>query len=310
MLLFVVVLMPSASSQTPSRRDNLVFIFDNLGLWTFIDGVYTQLHDVDPGQIAVADADGNGIDDIACTFGPYLWTFYNNSSWHHEWTDDTCLCVDDTLLAFKVVDPAAQPHYVIEGFYTTFTVAPQTFQPYRLITRRHDALGTVTGHITHPLTSGFDDVILNYTDGIWISSNSLPDLVQIHPLPAQAMAVADFDPPGWAGHNIEDVVISFANGLGTWIYRTNLAWIQVHPLSAVQMAAGDVDGNGVSDLVLDFGPGYGIWIYNNLRTWRLLHPSPSRHIVLADLDGNRVKDIIVDFGPGAGIWVFQNNSRW
>jgi hypothetical protein len=175
---------------------------------------------------------------------------------------------------------------------------------------RHDAVAAVIGHVNHPQSSAGDDVILNFPDGIWIRSAYQADAVQLHPLPAQAMSVADFDPPGRVGHNTEDVAISFANGLGTWIYRTNLAWVPVHPLSAVQMAAGDLDANGVADLVLDFGPGYGIWIYSNLTSWRFLHPSTSRHIVVADLDGNGVKDIIVDFGPSAGIWVFKNNSNW
>ena len=42
-------------------------------------------------------------------------------------------------------------------------------------------------------------------------------------------------------------------------------WAQVNSRNATRLAAGDLDGNGVSDLVIDFGASVGVWVLQTAR---------------------------------------------
>jgi hypothetical protein len=109
-----------------------------------------------------------------------------------------------------------------------------------------------------------------------------------------------------------DVAIDFGPTYGLWLrYNATGAlplWSQLHYLSPSVMAAGDIDGNGISDLVVDF-PGAGLWIWMNNSYWVFLHPLDVDQLVVADLDGNGQDEIILNF-PGAGIWIRYNNTAW
>ena len=86
-------------------------------------------------------------------------------------------------------------------------------------------------------------------------------------------------------------------------------WSQVHPFDATRLAAGDLDGNGVSDLVIDFGASFGVWVLHNGTTWAQLHTLTTEGITTGDLDGNGHDEVIIDFG-GLGVWSYEDLGGW
>ena len=56
-----------------------------------------------------------------------------------------------------------------------------------------------------------------------------------------------------------DVIVSFP-GAGTWQFRNNSQWSQVHFISASEVTTSDLDINGQDDIVLSL-PGYGLWVF-------------------------------------------------
>jgi hypothetical protein len=45
------------------------------------------------------------------------------------------------------------------------------------------------------------------------------------------------------GNGQAEVIIDFGPGYGLWVWQNNSTWRQLHALSAMQMATGNVDGN-------------------------------------------------------------------
>jgi hypothetical protein len=299
-IVYVALLIPRPAGAA-ARRDDLVISFGTEGVWTVINGAFSQLHPTSVEHLAITDLDGNGVDDIALDFGDNggIWLYWNNILW-----DEVHSPSGHTPLAFGDIDRNGIRELIFVADATAI-VSTRVQEPPgggALILGRNDVLDLVTGQLDGVPA---DDLILNFpSDGIWVYRNGT-SWFQLHPQRAQAIAVGDFDRDGR-----DEVAIGFADGFGTWIYRDGRAWLPLHPRSAAHIAFGDFDRTGTTDFVLDFGPGLGIWIYDNLTSWRLLHPRSARNLVTADLDANGVKDIVVDFGPGLGIWVFQNNTNW
>jgi len=109
----------------------------------------------------------------------------------------------------------------------------------------------------------------------------------------------------------EDLVVDFG-AAGLWAWKNNAAWQQIHAYNPVNVAAGDLDGNGQSDLVVDFGagPGLGLWIRYNNSTWQSLHTYTADKILTADLNGDGRDEVIVDFGA-PGTWAYYPaTSSW
>ena len=72
------------------------------------------------------------------------------------------------------------------------------------------------------------------------------------------------------GNLVDDLIVDFGSPLGVWSWMNRSAWVQVHGLSPIRMAAGDLDGNGRDEAVLSFD-GAGTWIWWNNSNWSQLH---------------------------------------
>jgi hypothetical protein len=112
-------------------------------------------------------------------------------------------------------------------------------------------------------------------------------------------------------HQTETIFIDFGPPYGIWQYSQGTqTWSKIHNLSADQLVAADLDGNGQTDLVVNFGNSYGTWVLMNNQTWVNLHPLSPVTITAADLDSNGMADLVVNFGDPYGTWRWMNNQTW
>ena len=163
--------------------------------------------------------------------------------------------------------------------------------------------------------NGQDDLVVDFGPqyGIYLYLNNAT-WVPIHSFSAKSIVVADLD-----GNGQDDIVIDFGSGttqgapVGIWVYKNygpNGAWVQLHSVSAREIAVGDVDNSGQKDLIVDFGPAYGIFVWLNNATWKQIHSTSAKRMAVADLDGNGLEDVVIDFGSAYGLWVYNNNASW
>lgn len=89
----------------------------------------------------------------------------------------------------------------------------------------------------------------------------------------------------------------------------NGAFAQVHAISPIAIAAGDLDGNLIDEAIASFANQGLRARYNNAGGWQLLHAAAPTHIVAGDFDGDGRDDLAGDF-PGSGILVRVNNGAW
>ena len=114
------------------------------------------------------------------------------------------------------------------------------------------------------------------------------------------MATGNID--GDAGGK-SDVVINFA-GYGLYAYVNNSTWTLIHPLTAKDMAIGDIDGNGIADLALGF-LGKGVWIRYDSGAWSLLDPGDSAGLTFANVDGDPFQRWLILNSPD-GVWAWKD----
>ena len=104
-----------------------------------------------------------------------------------------------------------------------------------------------------------------------------------------------------------DLLVDFG-GSGLWQRMNNTAWLQIHTVSPLFIAAGDLDNNDQDEAIASFPS--GLWVrFNNAAPWVKLHNSVPTRFAAANVDGTAGDDLIVDFGAG-GIWVRYNNTTW
>ena len=104
-----------------------------------------------------------------------------------------------------------------------------------------------------------------------------------------------------------DLLVDFgASGLSQRM--NDLTWIKVHATSALDIAAGDLDGDGRNEAIATF-LGTGIWArYQNSSPWVRLHTATPLRLVTGDLDGNGQDDLLADF-LGDGFYALMNDTR-
>jgi len=90
-------------------------------------------------------------------------------------------------------------------------------------------------------------------------------------------------------------------------YAATGSWVLIAGAGAVQVAAGDLDGDGLDDLVATW-PNSGVWVrYSLTGNWASLSTAVPQSIASGDLDGDGKSDVLGVFD--GKIWCRYSTSR-
>jgi len=108
---------------------------------------------------------------------------------------------------------------------------------------------------------------------------------------------------------MDDAVVEFASVPGLWSYLNQETWVPLHPFSPTRIAAGDLDGNGVSDLGIDFGSGIGIYVLRTARPGHhCIHPRAKGCCWPMSTATGLTRSSSTS--AGLGLWAYVNDSVW
>ena len=227
-------LFTTPDSRIPANRDDLVASFPTLGLWRWMnDSRWLKLHNQPAEAMAVADLDGNGIDDVVIDFGATvgLWRWMNDSQWVklHGQSPEVMATGDldgnglaDVVIGFGQSGP-------VTGTWKWMNNAGWV----RLHERSPELLAT--GDLDG---NGIDDVVVDFgaTIGLWRWMNDSV-WIKLHHLSPELMVTGDLDKS-----SRDDVVVDFGSTVGLWKWMNNAGWVKLHNLSPEVMATGNLDG--------------------------------------------------------------------
>ena len=291
----------TTAALTNPRADLLLDFGPAWGLWAYYDAGGTPRWDrpnlLSPTTFAVGDIDGNGQSDIVGSFAGYgIWAFMNNTTWVqlHGY--------EASVIATGDLDGNGRDNVVVNfanhlGVWALYEGAG--WVQLQAQTASVLAVGNINGSI-----GGRAEVIAAFgASGTWIFRDNTT-WVSLHPLPAQALQVADVD-----GNGVGDVIAQF-DGYGEWIYFNSTTWTPLHLTAAAGFVAGNVNGDPghKADVVVNF-PGYGVWAWLDNSSWVAIHSMNANAMAIGDVDGNGQADIILSF-PGYGTWIYLNQTSW
>ena len=272
---------------------DLVIDFGAIGLWARMnDTSWLKLNNSSPDQLAVADMDGNGQDDVVAVFGSGIFVKRNLGGWAqlHNFVPEA--------MAVGDLDHNGKDDLVIDfgaiGLWARMNDANwlklNNSSPDQVVVADMDG-------------NGQDDVVAVFGSGIFVKRN-LGGWSQLHNFVPEALAVGDLDANGK-----DDLVIDFGS-IGLWARMNDASWLKLHNSSPQLIATGDLDGNGADDVIATFS-GSGLWQKVNLGGWGQLSASAPDEVIAADVDGNGQDDIIGNFGSTlGGLFVKRNQGSW
>ena len=299
-LFFILISITCLHSRAFSEDILVVDFGASKGLWTRTDAaIWTQIHGLNPEDIATGDIDGNGTYDLIVDFGATygLWAYMNNAIWVqlHGLNPEQIVMGD--------IDASGKDDLIIDfganvGLWAfknnSSWVQLHSLSPEQIVT------GNIDGN-------GYADIIVDFgaTYGLWTLMN-YQTWTQLHGLSSEDMVIGDID-----GSGTGDVIIDFGVTYGIWAYMNNATWVQLHSLSPEQIVTGSIDATVNDDLIIDFGATYGLWALLNNATWVQIHGLSPEDIVTGNIDAyEKYDDIIIDFGATYGIWASMNNASW
>ena len=276
-----------------SPASDLVINIGAIGLWARInDTSWLKLSNNSPEQVAVADMDGNGQDDVVAVYGSGIFVKRNLGGWTqlHNYVPEA--------LAVGDLDANGKDDLVIDfgsiGLWARMNDA--SWLKLNNASPTQIAVGDMDGN-------GADDVIAVFGSGIFVKRN-LGGWTQLHNFTPEALAVGDLD-----GNGKDDLVVDFG-GIGLWARMNDASWLKLHNSSPELIATGDLDGNGADDVLATFSS-LGLWQKLNLGGWSTLSNSAPDAVVTGDVDGTGKDDVIADFGSTlGGIFVKRDQGAW
>ena len=263
------------------------------------------LHADTAEAIAVADVDGNGVDDVIVSFpagtGP-------------DGNGGTYISRNEGLLGSLAPSTAEQ---IVAGDFDG-SGQDDLFLDFGVGGLASYMNDTAVALLTpeSPLTmavgdvdnNGADDAVFSFTAFGTVLFLNFSTASILDASPADVLALGDID-----GNGEDDIVAVFAPGTGPggtgglFIARNQGPLTSLTTLQAAQVIAGDFDGSGQDDLVLDFGGAIGLWIYLNDASAQFLALLSPVAMAAGDMDSNGQDDIIFSF-TGIGTIAYKNLS--
>jgi len=262
------------------------------------------LHADTAEAIAVADVDGNGVDDVIVSFPPATGPDGNGGTYISRNEGPLVSLIPQT--AEQIVagdfDGSGQDDLFLD-FGVGVGLASYMNDTVVALLTPQSPLTMAVGDVDN---SGADDVVLSFTAFGTVLFLNFSTVSILDASPADVLALGDID-----GNGEDDIVAVFAPGNGPggtgglFIARNQGPLTSLTTLQAAQVIAGDFDGSGQDDLVLDFGGATGLWIYLNDASVQFLTLLSPVAMAAGDMDSSGQDDIIFAF-DGVGTLAFKN----
>lgn len=230
------------------------------GLWMYkSDGTTQQFESRSAVSLAVADIDGNGIDDVIADFG-------SDGIWWIRDTWDARRIGDGNAKQLLVID---KDHDGNDQLVASFADSRgiQVFSFQSLTWASFDARVPVwmtKADINH---SGHQDLVIDFGPGTgiwaWLDNSSWK---QLDTNSGVRGVTADFDQ-----YNVDDLVVDFGAGQsksGLWGYYNGNTWSKINNSTSAKLTAADLNADGRQNVVADFGGGKGIWAWQAGTPWK------------------------------------------
>lgn len=153
---------------------------------------------------------------------------------------------------------------------------------------------------------GKDELIANYSDGIWLISNiatGTPRWAKILSV-GREVDIADLNGNGKA----ELIAGDFTPGLQ--VRMDNGKWVKLTNVPVESFSVFNLDGKYRDDLVTILSNKAGLYIKRKNQSWLKIHSRTPLNFWRADIDGDGKDNIVANFGLGLGTYVWKVNGKW
>ena len=263
------------------------------------------LHADTAAAIAVADVDGNGVDDVIVSFPATTGPDGNGGTYISR--NEGPLVSLDPQTAEQIVagdfDGSGQDDLFLDfgvGGLSSYMndTAVALLTPESPLTM---AVGDVDNN-------GADDAVFSFTAFGTVLFLNFSVVSILDPGAAETLELGDID-----GNGEDDIIASFPaetgpGGIaGVYIARNQGPLTLLTGTRAAQVLSGDFDGSGQDDLVFDFGGATGLWLYLNDASVQFLTLLSPVAMAAGDMDSNGQDDLIISF-TGIGTIAYKNLS--
>jgi hypothetical protein len=212
--------MIALDSDGDGEDDFGVFDFANYGLYLFNGDTaeFTQIHPSNVSQMAVANLDGLGGDELIVDFPGYGLYVWSGGSWSRLHPFDV------TALVTADLDGNGQPDLVVD--FPGYGVWRYMNNSVWSLVHPYEATRLVAANLDG---NGVSDLIVQFSPAsplaslpVWIWRNAT-GWEYLHNAPPEGITAGDLDSDG-----LDEVIIDFG-GAGVYSYEDGTGWTLVHP---------------------------------------------------------------------------------
>jgi hypothetical protein len=291
------------------------------GLWQYDQETgWAQLNTVAPSQMATADVDNDGVEELVAAFpGAGLYVYEKGIGWTQiNAVVPNVMITHGKGLAINFGTRYGLWHYdSSRGWKLMNSVPPDqmvavdvdvdgdeelvaAFSEYGLYTYESDAGWTLINTvIPDAMVRCRNKVICDYgnTYGLWCYSG-FGGWSQLNTIDPDSILVVDVDNNGH-----DELGVSFV-GFGLYIYEPlGGTWQRINTVIPEAMVR---QGNGVA---ADFGTTHGLWVWSREGGWQPRNTADPEQMTAVDIDYDGVEELVASFG-GYGLYYHDETNGW